>query len=138
MARYIEAVARLGPRIEPQPNVHLRELAQRMADTTGQKLGEILRVIVEMGDCFTHYHVEGRAIVVPALGTYRPLIKGDGTFRVHYRPDAMLLKSLNATDAFRGQIRNAENIGKSSQELKALWDRQHLDDPLELPALKVT
>jgi hypothetical protein len=32
---------------------------------------------------------------------------------------------------YRGEWRNAENIGKSNEELIALWNKAHPDDPVE-------
>ena len=40
-------------------------------------------------------------------------------------------RALSAPGAFRGRIINAENIGKSSDELVAMWNEAHPDDPVE-------
>ena len=54
----------------------------------------------------------------------------DGTLDVQHRLDRGLKNGLNAR-AFAGRILNRENIGKTSDELVALWDAEHPDDPVE-------
>jgi len=42
-----------------------------------------------------------------------------------------ILRALNAEGAFRGHLVHGENVGKSSDDLVALWNRDHPDDPVE-------
>jgi hypothetical protein len=44
--------------------------------------------------------------------------------------DQRVLRALNAPGAFRGRILNAGNIGKSSADLVAMWEKAHPDDPV--------
>ena len=52
----------------------------------------------------------------------------DGEYNVHARLDKRIARAMNREGAFRGAIRNAENIGKSSDDLVARWDVEHPDD----------
>jgi hypothetical protein len=40
------------------------------------------------------------------------------------------LKFINAPGAFKGEIQNRENIGKTTAELVALWNADHPNDPV--------
>jgi hypothetical protein len=55
----------------------------------------------------------------------------DGDFEVKVKVDKRLLRALNGEGAFRGHLINGENVGKSSDDLVALWNRDHPDDPVE-------
>ena len=37
---------------------------------------------------------------------------------------------LNAPGAFRGEIKNRENIGKTGDDLVTMWNGSHPDDPV--------
>ncbi len=42
-----------------------------------------------------------------------------------------VLQALNAKGAFRGQVKNAENVGKTADDLVTQWNQDHPDDPVE-------
>jgi hypothetical protein len=44
------------------------------------------------------------------------------------------LTSIDNLKLFEGEILNAENIGLSPDAFKELWDAEHPEDPMELPA----
>ena len=136
MATFIQAVTRFGPRIAPEPSVNVTELSRRLSDTTGQRRGEAIRVLLELQDALLFYQQAGRSVQIPGIGVFRPGIRGDGRIRTHYRPDAELAGALDNLSTFRGVIQNQENIGLTSQEFKAIWDKTYPDDPLELPRLQ--
>ena len=54
----------------------------------------------------------------------------DGRIEVKVRVDKRILRALNGPGAFRGHLINADNIGKSSTDLAALWNEDHPDDPV--------
>ena len=43
-----------------------------------------------------------------------------------------MFAALNAPGAFTGSIKNGANIGKTSQELAALWNAEHPNNPISL------
>jgi len=55
----------------------------------------------------------------------------DGSLDILFRPHVDMLRQLNDLTKFHARILNKANIGKSSQELIAQWDRDHPDDPVE-------
>lgn len=53
-----------------------------------------------------------------------------GPFDVSHRLDRAIKNALNAPGAFGGEIVNRENIGKTADDLVALWNADHPDDPV--------
>ena len=62
------------------------------------------------------------------MAIYTPSIDLDGKLEVKVKVDKRILRSLNTEGAFRGQVINAENVGKSSDDLVTLWNEEHPDD----------
>ncbi len=52
----------------------------------------------------------------------------DGRYEINVKLKKHMAQALNAPGAFRGKIANAENIGKSSDELVEMWNEKHSDD----------
>ena len=69
MAQFIQAVSKYGPRIVAGKNVQLRELTERLADTTGQRPGEIMRVLMELERTLLYYNRLGRGVEIPGIGS---------------------------------------------------------------------
>ena len=134
MATFIEAYTQYGPRIAGGNPAQSRDLTRRLADTTGQHRGEIMRVLYSLQDSLLHFNREGRSVELPGLGSIQPVLKGDGRIRVRFRPDSEYLRALDNLKLFEGEILNAENIGFSPEAFKELWDAEHPDNPMELPA----
>ncbi len=106
------------------------ELARCLADRTGLNEGSVELVIKELSDAIIFFNRAGRAVKIEGLGTYTPDIDLDGTFDVLYHVDGDLKSDLNAPGTFSGTIRNRENIGATTDELIALWNQDHPDDPV--------
>lgn len=47
-------------------------------------------------------------------------------------PDNALVNGLNVPGVFTGKIINRENIGKSGDELVAMWNETYPEDPVVL------
>ena len=54
----------------------------------------------------------------------------DGVYKVNVRADKRIDRAVNQEGAFRGHIINAENIGKTSDDLVERWNEEHPDDPI--------
>ena len=72
----------------------------------------------------------GRVVNVDGLGTFAPNIDLDGNLSISFRPDRIFAKRMNERGAFQGTIINHRNIGKTSDELVALWNGEHPEDPV--------
>jgi len=130
MAYRLSAIGAYRPRIELGNTVQKVELARYLADRTGLNEGSVELVIKELRDAIIFFNRAGRAVKIEGLGTYTPGIDLEGTFDVLYRADTDLKIGLNAHNAFSGTIRLRENIGKSAENLVALWNGAHPDDPV--------
>ena len=130
MANRLSAIGAYRPRIELGNTVQKTELARYLADRTGLNEGSIELVIKELRDAIIFFNRAGRAVKIEGLGTYTPGIDLKGTFDVQYRADTDLKNGLNAHSTFSGNIRNRENIGKTTDDIIALWNGAHPDDPV--------
>ena len=106
------------------------EFARYLADRTSLNEGSVEPTIKELRDAILFFNRAGRAVKIEGLGTYTPGIDLEGTFDIQYRLDTDLKGGLNARNTFSGTIRYRENIGKSADDLIAMWNQAPLDDPV--------
>ena len=130
MASRILAIQANRPRIQLGRTVQTDQLVDYMASRTGLNTGEVLLVAYELHDALEYYLSLGQPVKLDGVGTFTPDLRSDGTFIVHYRPDADLKRKLNAREAFHGRLLNRKNLGKSAAQLAAQWNAQHPDDPV--------
>ena len=130
MANQIKAIAAYRPKLVLGKRAELKELVQFIARSTGLNEGTIRQVLTELRDAVIFFNQRGEPAYLPGLGTYTPGIELDGTINVGHRADMELKTSLNAPNAYKGEILQRENIGKTSADLIALWNTEHPDDPV--------
>ena len=130
MASRIRAINAYRPKVKLGKTAQMDELVKYIADRTGLNTGQIIFTLAELHDAIIFFNRLGAGVKLERLGTYLPNIRLDGTFDVQHRLDRGLKNGLNA-HAFAGRILNRENIGKTSDELVALWDAEHPDDQVE-------
>ena len=131
MASKIKAINAYCPRVELGKTAQLDELVSYLADRTGLNEGEIRMVMIELRDAIVFFNRTGRSVKLEGLGTYAPKIGLDGKFGVSHRLDNHIRNALNVPGAFKGVIERRENIGKTSEELVAMWNAEHPEDPVE-------
>jgi len=132
MAHRIKAINAYRPRIEQGNTVQKPELVRAVSRATGIVEGSLDQNIKEVRDHLIEYCRAGRAVKVDGLGTWTPTIALDGTLDIQYRPDPAFNYGLNIPGIFSGTILNRENIGKTSDELVAKWNADHVDDPVTI------
>lgn len=130
MASRITAINAYRPRIEAGNTVQKPELIRQLARATGLNEGTTDLSMKELRDMIIESLRAGRGVKVEGLGTWLPNIDVAGQFDVQYRMDSFLKTALNVEGIFTGTIINRENIGKTSDELVALWNADHPDDPV--------
>lgn len=128
MANKIAAISTYRPRIVLRSTLELKELVDYIAGRTGLNKGEIQMVLSELSSAIQFFNKQGQGVKLPGLGTYLPSIDLQGKLTVSHRLDREILNALNAPGAFRGEIANRENIGKTADDLVALWNKDHPDD----------
>ncbi len=129
MASRISALNHYRPQIEYGNTVKRPELVAYVAARTGLNEGEILLVLLELRDAIVFFNSSGRGVKLEGLGTYLPNINYKGKYDVIYRMDKRFKEALNwgRSKAF---VINHEHIGKEADEIIALWNAEHPDDPV--------
>lgn len=85
---------------------------------------------MELEEAILFFHAVGRSVQLSGLGSFGAGVGLDGKRRILFRP-GRCGQAPNASE-FRGYMNNAANAGSSQEDLKALWDAAHPDDPLDL------
>jgi len=134
MAPKIKAIGAFRPRIDQGKTAQKPELLRAASRATGLVEGTFDLSIRELRDQIIEFCRAGRAVKIDGLGTWTPNLKLDGKFDIQYRADNALVNGLNVPGVFNGEIVNAENIGKSGEELVAMWNEANPEDLVELPA----
>lgn len=131
MAPKIRAIGAFRPRIDQGKTAQKPELLRAASRATGLVEGTFDLSIRELRDQIIEFCRAGRAVKIDGLGTWTPNLKMDGSFDIQYRADNALVKGLNFPGVFSGDIINAENIGKSSDDLVAMWNEAYPEDLVE-------
>ena len=130
MAPRIKAVNALRPRIEQGTTVQKPELLRAASRATGIVEATLDQSIKELRDQIIEFNRAGRAVKVDGLGTFSPSIDLDGVLSITFRADTAFGKGLNVPGIFTGPIANRGNIGKTSEELVAMWNEANPSDPV--------
>ena len=128
MASKIQAINANRPRIKLGRTAGNEELIEFIARSTGLNESGVRQALLELRDAVISFNKQGRAVKLDGLGTYSPSINLEGTIKVSHRADRTLKNALNMTGAFRGDIINRENIGKTGDDLVAMWDADNPDN----------
>lgn len=128
MASKLKAVGAYRPKIALGNTVQKAELVRYVASRTGLNEGSVDHVLRELRDSIIFFGQGGRGVKVEGLGTYLPNVLLDGSLDIDYRQDPSLKNGLNTPGTFSGSIDNRENIGKTVDELVAMWNQDHPDD----------
>ena len=133
MAARIEAIHTYSPKVNLGRTASLLELVKYISSRTGLSEGEITMVLKELRDAIIFFAQEGRGAKIEGLGTYLPKVDLSGRFDISHRLDAAIRNALNTPGAFRGEIEHRANIGKTSDELVAMWNEEYPDNPVSEP-----
>jgi len=130
LAEKITAIRAYRPELRRVRTMQNEELVEVIAMRTGLNEGEIHFVVYELRDAILMAHRTGQAVNVEGLGIFTPTIR-KGRLDIVFRPDTELLKQLNDLHRLHTKILNKANLGKSADELVALWNQEHPEDPAE-------
>ena len=132
MAQKIKAINAFRPRLEQGITVQKYELVRAVSRATSLVEGSVDLVTKEMRDQIILFCSAGRAVKVEGLGTFTPTIDLAGNIAISFRADSAFANGLNMPGSFNGRILNRENIGKSGNELVALWNETNPEDQVEV------
>lgn len=128
MTSRIKAINAYRPRIKLKGTVGNDDLVEFIARSTGLNESGVSQVLLELRDATLFFTRRGNSVKIQGLGTYTPTIDLEGTLKMSHRADMDLKNGLNAQGKFSGDILNQDNIGKTGDELVAMWDADHPDD----------
>lgn len=130
MAAQIKAVQTFRPRLSLGPSVGLKDIVSMISARTGLNKGELQNALSELSEVVQFYNKKGQGVKLDGLGTYLPTINIKGKFSISHRLDKEIENALNTPGAYSGKIINKENIGKTKDDLIALWNEAYPDDPV--------
>jgi hypothetical protein len=128
MAKLIQAIREYGPRVVLARTIQSREIAEYIGGRTSLNRGEIENVLSELNEALIFFMRQGSAVKLAGMGTFSPTVDLEGVLDVSVRMDTSVDGALNQDGAFKGEMVNRENIGKTATELKALWNAAHPTD----------
>jgi hypothetical protein len=127
MAKMIQAVNAYRPRIDQEKAASVERFMELITQRTTLSPGVVKNVQESEVETLIGLLREGRPVHT-GTAIYTPNIDVDGKIDIKVKVDGRLVAALNAANGFEGTLINAENIGKSSDELAALWNAAHPDD----------
>jgi hypothetical protein len=129
MTSRIKAIQAYRPRIKQSGTVQLDALVAHISARSVYNKGDIVHILAELHEAIVWFNSFGQGVKLEGIGTYLPNIRLDGTLDVQHRLDWGLRRELN-NRKFDGKIINRNNIGKTADELVALWNEEHPEDPV--------
>ncbi len=130
MASRISAIRKMRANLKRGHTMPTPIMVQNIALRSGLNTGEIFYVIHELRDELSLAARSGRAVKINGFGIFTPTLRADGRINILFRADPEFLRDMNAGTLFT-KIVNKASIGKSADELVALWNEMHPDDPVE-------
>lgn len=138
MAKPIQAITQYRPRVAQSRIIEIDELTQRLASGSLVTRGVARVVLEDLSDEIRLALRTGAQVRLPGIGLFRTTIRLDGTMRTGVLVDPTLRANLTSVEDFSGKITRRENVGLDLAALKLMWDAEHPEDPLELPASGAT
>ena len=129
MAKKIQAVAAYGPRIDLIEAADFDRFMSLITQRTTLSAGVVKNVQESEVETLIGLLREGRPVHT-GVAIFTPSINLEGKIDVNVRVDKRILSALNSNGAFTGRLIHSENVGKTSDELVALWNEEHPEDPI--------
>lgn len=134
VAQLIQAVAVYRPRVQQGRTIDLDILSERLSRGSLSSRAIARMVLEELAEETQKALRAGDQVVIPGLGRFRMSLRMGGKIRPHALVDAGLRRELSNLESFKGVIVNRDNLHMSTAEIVELWNAEHPDDPVELPA----
>lgn len=129
MAKFIQAYATYGPRIDLMKAVDSQDFMKSITWCTTLSTGVVRNVQESEVETLINYLKEGRP-VHSGVAIFTPTIDAQGYVKVSVRVDKRILLALNANGAFTGKVNNRANIGLTREQYIAIWNEDHPEDPI--------
>src|SRR5512138_2510387 len=131
MAKLIQAFAAFGPKIDLADAAEPQRFMELITQRTTLSTGVVKNVQESEVETLIGLLKEGRPVHT-GIAIFRPSIDLEGKISVSVRVDKRILAALNTPGAFTGNIKNSENIGKTTEEIANRWNAEHPNDPVVL------
>jgi hypothetical protein len=131
MAHRIQAISAYRPKIDYGDQIDSKRLAEHIQGRTTLSRADVEAVLRELSEAIIFFSTNGNTVKLDGVATFRPEISLDGRFDVNTWLDPAIRKAINVQGAFTGTLINAPNIGMRREDLDALWNAEHPDDPVE-------
>jgi hypothetical protein len=132
MAKLIQAYATYGPRIDLLKAADPEEFMESITQRTTLSEGVVKNVQSSEVETLVGMLKRGQP-VHSGVAIFTPTIDAQGNLSVSVRVDKRIISRLNVPGAFKGEITNGENIGKTTDEIVGLWNTDHPEDMIVLP-----
>jgi hypothetical protein len=107
-----------------------QEIIENVINATNQSRGSVLAVLAELDVQLEGGLKAGRIVRLPNGTHFEPIGKKNGSIDINVRVNPAVTKRVNTE--FRGTWLNGENIGKTEDEMIALWNEKYPADPIEV------
>ncbi len=124
MAQRIQAITAYRPRIVQGEAVSEEQYMELMTQRSALSAGIIKNVQENEIENVISLLRKGRPVHT-GNAIYTLSITLDGRYEVNVKLKKRMAQALNTPGVFQGKIANAENIGKSSDELVEMWNNKH-------------
>lgn len=131
MAKLLQAIVALAPKIHLMKAASPQHFMELITKRTTLSVGVVKNVQESEVETLIDLLREGRPVQT-GVAIFTPCIDLQGNLSIKVRLNKRLVSALNATGAFTGKINNSANIGKTSQEIIALWNEEYPDDQIEV------
>jgi hypothetical protein len=131
MAQLIQAFAVYGPKIDLMEAADPQRFMELITQRTTLSAGVVKNVQESEVETLIGLLKEGRSVHT-GVAIFRPTIDAQGNLSVSVRVDKRITAALNAPGAFTGKVNNSANVGKTTQEIAALWNAKNPDNLIEL------
>ncbi|MCP4538879.1 MAG: hypothetical protein GY832_17225 [Chloroflexi bacterium] len=101
-----------------------------MTRNSGISRGEVLQIESGNAEALVYLLTQGRPVYTDTA-IYTPTIKQDVCIGVSVRIRKNMVGQINVPGEFKGDVINAGNIGKSTDELCDQWDVEFPNDLIE-------
>jgi hypothetical protein len=130
MASRIQAIYKYSPHLKQARRVATQDLVDLIVQRTDASESAVCRVLLDLRDALVYFMRQGHSVTIEGLGTYTPTIGLNGRIHIGHRADRTLKRQVRPLENFLGEIIHRENIGRSGDELVALWNAEHPEDPV--------
>jgi hypothetical protein len=127
MAKLIQAYATYGPRIDLLKAADPEEFMESITQRTTLSEGVVKNVQSSEVETLVAMLKRGQPVHT-GVAIFTPTVDAQGNLNVNVRVDKRIISGLNVPGAFKGDFKNGENIGKTTDEIVHMWNQAHPED----------